>query len=65
MDGLIRILSDWVVERKDIRIVYPSSRHLSPRVRVFVDALVTEYSKRFATEDEAAGAPRSTRSDGC
>lgn len=37
---LVRILSDWVVDRKDIRIVYPSNRHLSPRVRLFVDALV-------------------------
>jgi DNA-binding transcriptional LysR family regulator len=36
---LVRILSDWVIDRKDIRIVYPSNRHLSPRVRLFVDAL--------------------------
>lgn len=36
---LVRILSDWVVDRKDIRIVYPSNRHLSRRVRLFVDAL--------------------------
>jgi DNA-binding transcriptional LysR family regulator len=45
---LVRILSDWVVDHRDIRIVYPSSRHLSARVRLFVDALVMEYSKRFA-----------------
>jgi DNA-binding transcriptional LysR family regulator len=36
---LVRILSDWVVDRKDIRVIYPSNRHLSPRVRLFVDAL--------------------------
>jgi DNA-binding transcriptional LysR family regulator len=34
---LVRIFSDWVVDRKDIRTVYPSNRHLSPRVRLFVD----------------------------
>ena len=45
-DGrLVRILSDWVVDRKDIRIVYPSNRHLSPRVRLFVDALVAAAGK--------------------
>jgi DNA-binding transcriptional LysR family regulator len=61
---LVRILSDWVVDRKDIRIVYPSNRHLSPRVRLFVDALVMEYSTRFATGDDTAGAHRSPRSAG-
>jgi len=48
---LVRILSDWVVDRKDIRIVYPSNRHLSPRVRLFVDALV-----QAARNDERLGA---------
>jgi DNA-binding transcriptional LysR family regulator len=48
---LVRILSDWVVDRKDIRIVYPSNRHLSPRVRLFVDALVAA-----ACDDERFGA---------
>jgi len=48
---LVRILSDWVVDRKDIRIVYPSNRHLSPRVRLFVDALVVT-----ACNDERLGA---------
>ncbi len=36
---LVRVLPDWIVDRKDIRIVYPSNRHLSLRVRLFVDAL--------------------------
>ena len=48
---LVRILSDWVVDRKDIRVVYPSNRHLSPRVRLFVDALV-----QAARNDERLGA---------
>ena len=48
--SLVRVLSDWVVDRKDIRIVYPSNRHLSPRVRLFVDALVVA-----ASNDERYG----------
>jgi DNA-binding transcriptional LysR family regulator len=58
---LVRILSDWDVDSRDIRIVFPSNRHLSPRVRVFVDDLVTEYSKRFARRFEAADTHRSQR----
>jgi DNA-binding transcriptional LysR family regulator len=61
---LVRLLPDWVVDGKDIRIVYPSHRHLSPRVRLFVDALVTEYGTRFARADEAAGARRPPRTAG-
>jgi DNA-binding transcriptional LysR family regulator len=59
---LVRILPDWVVDRKDIRIVYPSNRHLSPRVRLFVDALVLEYKTRFGRGEEVAGTRRSSMS---
>ncbi len=38
---LVRVLSDWVIDPKDIRILYPSNRQLSPRVRLFIDALIT------------------------
>jgi DNA-binding transcriptional LysR family regulator len=48
---LVRILSDWVVDRKDIRVVYPSNRHLSPRVRLFVDALVAAASDDERLDD--------------
>jgi hypothetical protein len=58
---LERILQDWVVDRKDIRIVYPSNRHLSPRVRLFVDALVMEFSTQVARIDEMGGVQRSRR----
>ncbi len=44
---LVHILSDWIVDRKEIRIVYPSNRHLSPRVKLFADAFVREYTARF------------------
>ena len=54
---LVRVLSDWVVDRRDIRVVYPSNRYLSPRVRLFVDALVKESLRG----DEAAEPHRSRR----
>jgi len=46
---LVRILRDWVIEPKDIRILYPSHKQLSPRVRLFIDALITaaECDERF------------------
>ncbi|WOJ91289.1 LysR substrate-binding domain-containing protein [Methylocapsa polymorpha] len=48
---LVRLLPDWIVERKDIRIVHPSNRHLSARVRLFIDAVVATArdDKRFST----------------
>ncbi|MCK0198658.1 LysR family transcriptional regulator [Ancylobacter sp. 6x-1] len=37
-DGsLVRVLTDWAVEGIDVHVVYPPNRHLSSRVRVFVD----------------------------
>jgi DNA-binding transcriptional LysR family regulator len=40
-DGrLVPILSDWNIEPIPLYIVYPSNRHLSNKVRVFVDWLV-------------------------
>jgi len=44
-DGrLVRLFPDWKVEQQDLLVLYPSSRHLSPRVRVFVEALISEYA---------------------
>lgn len=37
---LIRILPDWEVEALPLYIVYPQNRHLSNKVRIFVDWLV-------------------------
>jgi len=45
---LVRIFPEWVIDRKNIRIVYPSNRHLSTRVRLFVDALVKEFAASWA-----------------
>ena len=38
---LIRLLREWAPTQKDIYLVYPSDRHLSPKVRAFLD-FVTE-----------------------
>lgn len=37
---LVQVLSDWTIEPIPLYIVYPSNRHLSNKVRVFVDWLV-------------------------
>ncbi len=44
---LVRVLPEWRDEL-DLRILYPSNRHLSPRVRHFVDAVVSESRRRLA-----------------
>ncbi len=37
-DGLlVRILSDWTLTERELYLVYPSDRHLSPKVRSFVE----------------------------
>jgi DNA-binding transcriptional LysR family regulator len=46
-DGrLLPVLDDYVREDVPIYAVYPSSRHLSPKVRAFVDFLVEIYGPR-------------------
>lgn len=46
-DGrLISLMPDYVREDVPIYAVYPSSRHLSPKVRAFVDYLVEVYGPR-------------------
>jgi DNA-binding transcriptional LysR family regulator len=36
---LRQILDSFSVDRHDLYVVYPQNRHLSPKVRVFVDLL--------------------------
>ncbi len=38
---LVRVLSEWSAPSFPIHAVYPSTRHLSPKVRAFVDHLLT------------------------
>jgi DNA-binding transcriptional LysR family regulator len=42
---LVRVLSEWSAMAFPIHAVYPSTRHLSPKVRAFVDHLVTTDEK--------------------
>ncbi len=43
-DGrLLAVMEDYVREDIPIYAVYPSSRHLSPKVRAFVDFLLEIY----------------------
>jgi hypothetical protein len=34
---LIQVLTDWTAEQFPISVMYPQSRHLSTKVRIFVD----------------------------
>jgi DNA-binding transcriptional LysR family regulator len=46
-DGrLVTVLDDYVREDVPIYAVYPSNRHLSPKVRAFVDHLVEIYGSK-------------------
>ena len=39
------VLEGWSLGRSEIHVVYPGSRHLSARVRLFVDALVDRFTR--------------------
>ncbi len=41
---LAPVLDDWSLGHSDIHVVYPGSRHLSARVRLFVDALIDRFT---------------------
>ncbi|AUL15865.1 LysR family transcriptional regulator [Bordetella bronchiseptica] len=51
---LVEVLSDWPSPDLPVSALYPSHRHLSPRVRVFVDWLGKLYEEAFP----AAAPPR-------
>ena len=42
---LAPVLKDWSLGRSEIHVVYPGSRHLSARVRLFVDALIDRFTR--------------------
>ncbi|HYP74854.1 MAG TPA: substrate binding domain-containing protein [Polyangiaceae bacterium] len=39
------VLEEWSPGRSEIHVVYPGSRHLSARVRLFVDALIERFDR--------------------
>jgi LysR family transcriptional regulator, regulator for bpeEF and oprC len=46
--SLKRVLPDWDAGAMSLYVMYPSNRHLSARVRVFVDWIVEVYARKFA-----------------
>jgi DNA-binding transcriptional LysR family regulator len=38
------VLEDWTLGHSDIHVVYPGNRHLSARVRLFVDELIDRFT---------------------
>lgn len=54
-DGrLVEVLQTWKSPALSVSAFYPQGRHLSPRVRVFIDWLVHLYAQRFGTHHSAA-----------
>ena len=53
---LVEVLQDWRAAPDAIRLVYPSRRHLSPRVRAFIDLLTQRWGQQAPWE---AAAPAS------
>ena len=54
---LVRVLAEWSVPDTVVHLVYPSHRHLSARVRAFVDFVV----ERLPTLPERLFGPQTTR----
>ena len=42
---VVRILPDWEPDHRDLWAVYPSSRYLARRVRLFVDHLAASFGE--------------------
>jgi DNA-binding transcriptional LysR family regulator len=43
--SLKRLLNDYEPEPVPVQLVFPSARHMAPRVRAFVDFAVEEFSR--------------------
>ncbi|MBB3288004.1 MULTISPECIES: LysR family transcriptional regulator [Rhizobium] len=50
--GLLHVLPDYPPTRTPVSMLYPRSRQLSPRVRVFIDWLVKVFAGQNSTEVE-------------
>lgn len=51
-DGrLVEVLSDWPSTGMVVSAMYPQHRQLSPRVRVFVDWVVSVYAEKFGSAE--------------
>ena len=52
---LVTVLSDYETDRKVFRAVWPSGRHMSPKIRVFVDYMAKHLFPDADSRTEAAG----------
>ncbi len=68
------VLEGWSLGRSEIHVVYPGSRHLSARVRLFVDALIDRFTRlppwllgpdgrAFVIDESQADAPESSQEE--
>jgi len=51
---LVRVLPDWSISSADVNVVFPASRHLPERVRVFVDFAIANLPQLIAAKEAAA-----------
>ena len=57
-DGkLVRIFPDWQVDSGELFVVYPPNRHLSAKVRVFVDWVAELFATHECTRTRQPGEP--------
>lgn len=55
-DGrLEQVLADYLLPPGPVSVLYPRNRQLSPRVRVFIDWIVRQFSATVAVPDNQAG----------
>jgi DNA-binding transcriptional LysR family regulator len=55
-DGiLVTVLDDYTDRSGPLRVLWPSSRHLSPKLRVFVDFLAANLIPAVEGESDRAG----------
>jgi DNA-binding transcriptional LysR family regulator len=61
-DGiLVSVLADYVEYSESLRAVWPSSRFLSPKLRVFIDFLIVHLSPKFAPAGTTTAIPKGAR----
>ncbi|MGA0603453.1 LysR family transcriptional regulator [Caulobacter sp. KR2-114] len=51
---LVQVLADWPVPTAPVSVIYPRSRQLSPRVRLFIDWTVQRFAGAASSEVEVA-----------
>ena len=47
---LVRVLPDWEIDPLPVYIMYPQNRHLSAKVRVFVDWVAEMFSRNWLND---------------